>query len=897
MLSVYDLTCEYRRNPIAIEQQQPRLSWKLRADTRGVMQSAYRIQVAQDPEFSKLVWDTGRVDSDSSVLVEYGGKPLHSRSRYFYRIQAWDAGGQSSDWSELAFWETALRHDEWQAAWISSSCRQAEEAEACDYMRHEFTIGQDVVSARLYVTAQGLYRIYVNGLTPDDSLLAPGWTSYHHRLQYQAYDVTGLLASGANALGAMVGNGWYKGNLAWEGKRNFYGDERALLLQLHIVYADGSEEVVCSDDTWQCSNGALQRSELYHGELYDARLEETGWSEPDFRGEQWQAVRIIDREYEGLVAQESDPMRIVQELQPLQLLTSPRGETIVDMGQNMVGWIRFTAQQEAGAIIELQHAEVLDRDGNFYTGNLRTASQTVTYICKGGGEETYEPFFSFQGFRYVKVTGMPAEELLERMTGCVVHTDMEPTGSFQCSDHMLNQLQRNIVWGQKGNFVDVPTDCPQRDERLGWTGDAQVFIRTAAFQFNVAPFFTKWLKDVGADQQSDGAVPHVVPDIPGVGYGSSAWGDAAVICPWTIYECYGDRRILESQYNSMRAWVDYIRAQGEQEYLWNTGFHFGDWLALDGKADSSFGATPNDLIATAFYAYSADLLAKTAEVLGKSDDAEAYRELNGRVVHAFRAEFVTPSGRVASQTQTAYVLALMFDLLEERDRPRTAAMLAEHVRASGTHLTTGFVGTPYLCLVLSRFGYTELAYELVLQKEYPSWLYSVSKGATTIWEHWDSIKPDGSFWSDEMNSFNHYAYGSVGEWLYRIAAGINLKQPGYKSIQLQPHISGQLSYVKAELKSMYGDIVSGWRRDDDGAIQLEVTVPANTTAEVVVPAGRRDITEHGTGIDGIEGVLEVSEDAKRVTRLKLGSGTYCLKLSASREHCDEAMPEAAIRMP
>ncbi|WP_128657773.1 alpha-L-rhamnosidase, partial [Paenibacillus sp. 598K] len=620
--------------------------------------------------------------------------------------------------------------------------------------------------------------------------------------------------------------------------------------------------------------------------LYDARLEEPGWHEPGFDASRWLAAQTLEHGYDTLIAQQGEPTRIVEELRPQALLTSPRGETIVDMGQNMVGWMRFAAELEAGDTITLQHAEVLDADGNFYTGNLRTARQTVTYIAKGEGTETYEPCFSFQGFRYVKVEGLPAEGLLERLTGCVVHTDMKPTGTFECSDAMVNQLQRNIVWGQRGNFVDVPTDCPQRDERLGWTGDAQVFVRTAAYNYNVAPFFAKWLQDVAADQQPDGSVPHVVPDIPGVGYGSSAWGDAAVICPWTIYQCYGDRRILEVQYTSMKAWVDYIRAQGEQEYLWNTGFHYGDWLALDGKADSSLGATPTDLIATAFYAYSTELLARTAETLGYSDDAAAYQELHRRVVAAFRREFVTPSGRVASPTQTAYVLALMFDLLEEGDRPRTAAMLAEHVRANGTHLTTGFVGTPYLCMALSRYGYTELAYDLVLQQEYPSWLYSVSQGATTIWEHWDSIKPDGSFWSDGMNSFNHYAYGSIGDWLYRIAAGIDLQEPGYKTIRLQPQWTERLTWVRATLDTMYGELVSAWRREADGSISLEVSVPVNTTAELLVPAALAKIAEQGGTAGRIDGLLAVSEQASGEgwqTRLTLGSGDYRLRLAEIAE--------------
>jgi alpha-L-rhamnosidase len=464
--------------------------------------------------------------------------------------------------------------------------------------------------------------------------------------------------------------------------------------------------------------------------------------------------------------------------------------------------------------------------------------------------------------------------LLADFTGCVIHTDLSPTGSFSCSDDLINQLQHNILWGQKGNFVDIPTDCPQRDERLGWTGDAQVFIRTAAFNMNVVPFFEKWLKDLAADQQADGSVPHVVPDIPEAGYGSSAWGDAAVICPWTLYQCYGDILVLQVQYPSMKAWVEYIRAQGEQEFLWNTGFHFGDWLGLDAKENSYIGATPKDLIATAYYAYSTELLAKTADVIGKAEDAEKYRQLHRDIVRAFREEFVTPSGRVASPTQTAYAVSLMFDLLEEKDRLRTAGMLADHVKENGVHLTTGFVGTPYLCLVLSRYGYTDLAYELVLQKEYPSWLYSVLQGATTIWEHWDGIKQDGSFWSDDMNSFNHYAYGAIGDWLYRVAGGIELLEPGYKKIQICPQLGQHLTWAETSLDSVYGTIRSAWRVRQEGPSELEVVIPANTTAEIIIPCSSSDlILENGGPLEqaaGLYGVEQIGEGQK----LLAGSGKY-----------------------
>ncbi|WP_339795792.1 family 78 glycoside hydrolase catalytic domain [Paenibacillus sp. FSL R5-0744] len=877
---VTNLKVNYRKNPVGIDDLHPRLSWWISTEIRGFIQSAYQVQVANDHNFfSKIIWDSEKVESDSNVHIEYEGPALQSRTRYYFRVRAWDDHGIVSEWSEPAHWETALLSvDEWQAKWIAAPPNHQENgADPCDYIRTEFSIPDNVVSARVYATSLGMYRLYINGKPADNTLFNPGWTSYNKRLQYQTYDVTSLIAAGNNALGCMVGNGWYKGYLAWEGKKDIFGEDRAVLIQLHVTLSDGSEQIFVSDDNWRTSTGPLLMSELYHGETYDARLEVEGWSSPGFEDVKWQKTILKDRPETSLVAQENEPTRVIETIKPIAVITTPKGEHVLDMGQNMVGWVRFTVHAEAGTIITLEHAEVLDREGNFYIGNLRSAKQTVTYICHGGEVETFEPYLSFQGFRYVKVTGIPLDQLLEQFIGCVIHTDLEQTGNFKCSDELLNQLQHNILWGQKGNFLDIPTDCPQRDERLGWTGDAQVFIRTSAYNMNVVPFFEKWLKDLAADQEEDGRVPHVIPDVPAAGYGSAAWGDAAVICPWTLYQCYGDIRVLKTQYPSMKAWVEYIRAQGEDEYLWNTGFHFGDWLGLDAKENSYVGATPKELIATAFYAYSTELLAKTAAVIGKPEDALKYEALHEKIVLAFRQEFVTPNGRVASPTQTAYTLALMFELLEEKDRHRTAKMLADHIEGNGVHLTTGFVGTPYLCLVLSRFGYTDVAYQLVLQKEYPSWLYSIIQGATTIWEHWDGIKQDGSFWSDDMNSYNHYAYGAIGDWLYRTAGGMELLEAGYKKIRIQPQIGEHLTWVDASLESVHGTIKVTWKKQNEASVEMQVLIPSNTTAEIIIPTMNQDsILESGTPIEQVIGLSSVEQMSEGL-KLLVGSGDYYFK--------------------
>ncbi|RUS42639.1 family 78 glycoside hydrolase catalytic domain [Cohnella sp. AR92] len=882
-IEIYELTCNHKTNPVGIDDREPRLSWKLRSTDRGFLQGAYRLQAAEDESFAQPpVWDTGKVESGQSVLVSYKGEALRPRTRYFYRVKVWGANGAESEWSAPAFFETAYySEEEWGGAdWISYPLPADEQGnEPIAYLRKSIRLKGPIAAARIHATALGAYKLFVNGRAADDTHLNPGWTSYGKRLQYQTYDVTGLLTEGDNALGAMLGNGWYRSELGFQPER-LYGNTRALLAKLHVRYADGSEEIVGTDGSWKGSDGALRLSEIYHGEIHDARLEKKDWCLAGCEDGGWGNAEPYAYGKTTLVAQENEPVRQVEELVPVSVITTPRGETVLDLGQNMVGWMRFTVQEKAGTTITLQHAEVLDREGNFYAGNLRTAKQKITYICSGEGPETFEPTFSFQGFRYVKVEGIPAERIAGRFAGCVLTSDLKPAGRFRCSDPLINKLADNIVWGQIGNFVDVPTDCPQRDERLGWTGDAQAFIRASTYNRNVAPFFAKWLKDLAADQQPDGGVPHVVPEVKMAGHNSAAWGDAAVICPWVVYERYGDERVLRDQFASMKGWVEYIRAQGDNEYLWNTGFHFGDWLGLDAKENSYVGATPRELIATAFYAYSTGIVAKAAKALGFEREEAEYAKLHDRVVSAFREEFVTPSGRVASPTQTAYAVALMFDLLDEKDRPQAADRFARLIEESGNQLTTGFVGTPYLCHVLARYGYGELAYRLLERREYPSWLYPVVRGATTIWEHWDGIKPDGSFWSDDMNSFNHYAYGAVGDWLFGAVAGIDAdaEEPGYRRIKLCPLPGGSLTYAEATLDSPYGEIRSAWSRGGNGGIVYELTIPANSSADVVLAgaklAGAKD---SGQPLASAAGVSRVTE-APQGLSFRLGSGVYRIEL-------------------
>ncbi|WP_160720564.1 alpha-L-rhamnosidase [Bacillus sp. USDA818B3_A] len=880
-LQVVDVTCEYRKNPLGIDLKQPRVSWRIQSDLRGTMQGAYRYQVAlAEDDFEQPLWDTNYTKSEQSLHIIYSGPALASKTRYFYRVKVWDNFGRESEWSEIAWWETGLFDEsEWKASWITPNPEELDQlTKPISLLRKKFELKDGITSARIYVTGVGLYELYVNGQRVGDELLAPGWTSYSKRIQYQTYDVTDYLHSYANAVGVMLADGWYKGDLTWEDKRHLYGDKRAILLQLHIRYKDGTEEIIGTDTTWKASTGPILFSELYHGETYDARLEKEGWSNAKFNDGDWHSVIVSSPSVGSLVAQENSPTRVTEGIHPLSSFVTPAGDTVLDMGQNMVGRIRMTVNAPAGTRIVLRHAEVLDKEGNIYFGNLRSAKQIVEYITKGEGVETYAPHFTFQGFRYVKVEGYPEQENglpLNHFIGEVIHSDMDPVGEFECSNPMVNQLQQNIVWGQRGNFVDVPTDCPQRDERLGWTGDAQVFIRTALFNYQGGPFFTKWLRDLKADQLPNGGVPFVIPNVIN-GHSSAAWGDAAVICPWTFYLCYGDKRLLAEQYDSMKAWVEYIRVQGDNEYEWNTGFHFGDWLGLDSKEGSYFGATPNELVATAYYAYSTQLLRDAASVLGKNEDAAFYGELHEKIKQYFEDEFITPLGRLAAPTQTAHVLTLIFDLVDGERKERVAKDLNQLVLENDYHLTTGFVGTPYLCFALSNNGYHETAVKLLLQDTYPSWLYSITKGATTIWEHWDGIKPDGSFWSDDMNSYNHYAYGAIGDWMYRVIAGLDMDEtlPAYKRIRIQPRIGGrELTHVRATHNSMYGKITSAWSITHE-KVTVEIEIPANTTAEIVLPnADLQDVREGNTALTELDDVVDLKESSAGVSFV-MGSGSY-----------------------
>ncbi len=885
-LFIARLKCEYKTNPLGIDVLQPRLSWQSISGERGWRQHAYQIRVAHSPaalnQGKDLIWDSGKVASAESLHRVYTGPPLQSGKRYFWQVRVWEAEDQPSTWSETSWWEMGLlQPQDWQASWIEPGLTETvTRSNSCPLLRKEFSLRGDVLSARAYVTSLGLYELQLNGTRVGDDVLTPGWTSYDNRLQYQTYDVAAQLKNGRNAVGVILGDGWYRGNLGFSGQRNTYGERLALLLQIVVTYANGSREIVGTDATWKAATGPILASDIYNGETYDARLERKDWSSPGYNDAAWTAVQPASQPKGRLIAPAGPPVRRIQEIKPVEVFKTPAGETIVDMGQNMVGWVRLRVSGPAGTTVTLQHAEVLDKAGNFYTENLRAAKQTIIYTLKGGGVEEYEPHFTFQGFRYIRVQGFPGELALDNVTGIVVYSDIEPAGTFECSNPMINVLQNNIQWSQKGNFVDVPTDCPQRDERLGWTGDAQVFARTAVFNADVAAFYTKWLRDMTADQKPSGAIPDVIPNVldrlnAAKNSASAGWADAAVIVPWTVYLSYGDVRILEQQYATMRGWVGFMAKRAGSSLLWNNDSTYGDWLAFaTTRSDYPGATTDKDLVAQAYFARSTDLLQRTAALLGKKEDAETYADLLARIKKAFVAEFVTPNGRLSSNTQTAYALALAFDLLPENLRPRAAERLAEDVRRF-RHITSGFLGAPLICQVLSDFGYADEAFLLLNRKGYPSWLYPITKGATTIWERWDGIKPDGSFQDRGMNSFNHYAYGAIGEWLYRFVAGIEIdpRHPGYQHIIIQPHPGGGLTFAKARHQSLYGSVASGWELDG-ARLKVTVEIPANTSATVRLPrAMLAEVQESGQPLGNARGIIRSSQEGETAV-VEVGSGRY-----------------------
>jgi alpha-L-rhamnosidase len=820
------------------------------------------------------LWDSGRVESDSTAHVVYAGKPPASRGVCHWQVESWDELGRSVV-SQPSFWTMGLLEKaEWSAKWIACDPEIfRRDPEAIEptlrksgtpvVFRREFHVPGQVKRATIYASARGVFELRANGQRIGQDLFAPEWTDYDKRIHYQTYDVTALLKPGANVVAATLGDGWWSGYVGWQETRARYGSlENSLLAQLEIELVDGRRVTVNSDNSWVCSTGPILASDFMMGETYDARRERDGWDMAGFepRAQDWLAAQEVAAPTVPLVAQRSEPVRVVEQLDPVSMKESSPGVYIYDLGQNIAGWVRLKVQAPKGTRITIRHAERLNPDGTLYTENLRSAKATDVYICKGEGIETYEPHFTFHGFQYFEISGLPFPASKDAFVGCVVRSALEETGRFECSNPDVNRLWLNGLWSQKDNFLSVPTDCPQRDERLGWMPPPHPPLRTATYNMDVAAFFTKWMIDIEDAQTVEGIFPDIAPRLRETEHfvgldglcGAAGWADAGVIVPYTIWQVYGDRRILERHYSAMVKWVDWIAHHNPDGLRVNKlGNNYGDWLCIPSDTSFRTHSPMKCLLATAFWADDCRKLSSIANELGHHEDAQRFQAMFERVSAAFQEEWIEPDGRVTTDTQTGYLLALAFDLVPKHLRPAAASHLVKNIEALDWHLSTGFVGISHLNPQLTLAGRPDVAYRLLLRDDYPSWLYPVRHGATTIWERWNGWTHTDGFFNPSMNSFNHYSLGSVGEWLYRHVAGIELDpvSPGFQRFVLRPFIGGGLDFARASYRTLHGEIVSDWRRQGN-ALTWRIRIPANTSARVFVPSRPgASVTEGGLPVE------------------------------------------------
>jgi alpha-L-rhamnosidase len=836
-------TVEHHREPLGIGERRPRLSWTVSAPPAW-RQSAYEIELSRDAGTSVT-----RVVSPDQVLVPWPGDPLRSRERVGLRVRVAGCQGEFGRWSRPAALEAGLLDPaDWQAVPVGG--RWPEDPGSDDrrpaIVRREFVLDGEPVSARLYATAHGLYEVEINGVRVGDDAMSPGWTVYPRRLRYYTYDVTAHLRPGRNAVGAWLGDGWYRGRLGWLGGfRNLFGSDLSFIGQLEVRLTDGRVQTIATDGEWLASFSPILSAGNYDGERYDAREEQPGWSGPGFDDRGWTPVLVGRRAPATLVAPCGPPVRCTEEVPVAKVLTSPSGRQILDFGQNLVGRPRIRVRGQRGTVVTMSTAEVL-QDGEIYTRTLRGARSTDSYILAGREQaEEWEPRFTFHGFRYIEVTGWPGDLAQAAAAGDVIariyHTDMRRTGWFECSDELVNRLHENIVGSMRGNFLDIPTDCPQRDERVGWTGDIQVFAPTASFLYDCRGMLASWLADVAIEQLPDGTVPWYVPVIPARAKWTpirpgAAWGDASVLVPWTLYQRFGDRGVVAAQYESARRWVDLIERLAGPDRIWDEGFQLGDWLDPDAPPDDpASGKTDKYLVATAYFGWSARQVAAMAQMLGRTGDAGRYGELADEVRAAFTRRYAAPGGRLTSDAATGYALAIAFGLApDETIRQAYGDRLAELARAAGFRVATGFVGTPLIADALTMTGHVDIAYRLLCERECPSWLYPVLRGATTVWERWDSLLPDGTVNPGQMTSFNHYALGAIGDWMHRVVAGLAPAAPGYRQILFRPRPGGGLTCASAVHESPYGRVSIAWALSD-GQLKVSVEVPTGTSAVLDLP--------------------------------------------------------------
>ncbi len=839
-------------NPIGFYNPKPTFSWKLPIAEQIKAQSAYRIVVASKPALlpdNADLWDSEKVYSDQSVWVKFEGKPLESRQKGYWQVMFWDQNKNSSQWSSVAHLELGLlKNSDWQAKWINLPKPMKPDItengyffHRPQYLRRNFNLENNIVQARLYITSKGIFEAALNGIRIGQDVMTPGWTPYKKRIESLTYDVTDMLKKGENTLGVILAEGWYSGRIAYA--RSYVGPKPVpqLICQLEITYQNGVQKIVSSDGSWKgTTNGPIRFSDIYEGEDYDANLEIPGWSTPDFRAENWidveekvidSAVLLLPKRNATVIDKMKLPTVSISELKP--------GTFIFDLGQNMVGVAELNIPVSKNQKVTIRLAEMLNQDGSLYTANYRSARSTDYYIPKSDGNITWKPTFTFHGFRYVELSGFDTNATPEKdwVTGIVQCSDFEQTGSFTSSHEMLNKLQSNIIWGLRGNFFDIPTDCPQRDERMGWTGDAQVFAPTSIFNSGVHAFWASWLQSAREEQFADGGIPNVIPNNRG-NSSSSGWADAVTVIPWELYLKTGDKNILEENYAMMKKLIGYYKLNPDSRL--GELNSFGDWLQpySQNKEDGRKGDTPNELIDAAYFAHSVHLTLNAAKVLGYDKEINELRGLMDSIKIEFQNKFLNDDGKLTTpvETQTGYLLILGFDLVSQEMAQKVVLHLLKTISEADNHLRTGFLGTPLLAPVLHRFGQTDLMYSILFKDTYPGWFYSINQGATTMWERWNSYSHENGFGDESMNSFNHYAYGAIGQWMYEGIAGISALEPGYKKILIAPTPGEPLDYASAEYTSVYGKISSTWKMAETG-LELKVTIPPNTTAKIIIPAG------------------------------------------------------------
>ncbi|AEE96386.1 glycoside hydrolase family 78 protein [Mahella australiensis] len=877
-----ELRCEYLVDFLGIDNPKPRFSWLLDHDEKGQYQTAYQIVVADNTQSvgndEGNVWDSGRVESDNSAGMVYQGQQLKPCTRYFWKVRWWDKNGQISPYSRVAVFETGLMADDnWQAKWIGDKSRQEVVVPGGDglnqgkgftlYMgslfRKEFVLSKKPVRARAYVSGIGYYEMRINGKKVGDRVLEPGQTDYKKTVLYSTYDIMPYLNNDANAVGIMLGNGRYVKDYGYDFPR--------LIAQLLIEYEDGSSDVIVTDQTWRTHAAPIRENGIYYGETYDARMEVKGWDEPGLNDEGWEAAEIVSAPGGKLISQAMPPIKVTKSFPAVRLTNPMPGVYIYDFGQNFTGWVRLQVQGSAGTTVKLRFSELLYDDGTLNVNVNRNAQATDTYTLKGEGIEVYEPRFTYHGFRYVEMTGFPGTPSLDTLEGRFLHTAVEPTGGFECSNQLLNNIHRNIIYGQLSNLMSVPTDCPQRDERMGWMGDAQLVAEEAGYNFDMAAFWGKYLDDIKDCQKEDGSVSDVVPAYWPIYPADPAWGTAYISIAWELYRFYGDVTVLERHYDSMKRWVDFLTAHTDESGLVNY-YHYGEWCAPGSIPPKNM---PWEITSAFFYYHDALMLSQIARLLGKDEDAESYRQLSGNIKDAFNNKFLNAEhGCYSFSSQTCNVLGLQFDIVpEDKEKTVVDVLLRQVIESWDYHFDTGIIGTKYILDTLAKYGYKDVAYKMMTQEDYPSFGYMIREGATTVWERWEKLTNRG------MNSHNHIMFGTVDAWFYKDLAGIIPEQPGFKRVTVKPVVPSGLDHASASVKTVRGMVGSQWKRNQD-SFHLEVTIPVNVTARVMVPKLDFDdvmVKENDVSVDS-QNLSTCCDNEEEYFVFDVGSGVYTFEV-------------------